>query len=154
MFQMKLSAHLTKFSKTVLKSRCHLFLAIKTLFGNSNMKNNFLNLFSMKIPCIYVQCKNLKYSYPSCTIQFFVSIRNTIYSFHWMVNTKKDEQSYQNVQLLIKKSTNVYCSSKLKTMYPNYKQKKQCIHATKAPHIHGRKKVSNKRNQVFCSLLS
>lgn len=34
---------------------------------------------------------------------FFLILKNKIYSFDWMVKIKKDEQFFENVQLLIKK---------------------------------------------------
>lgn len=47
-----------------------------------------------------VEIKSWRYSLKWC-VNFF---RNIIYSFHWITNTKKDEQSCQDLQLLIKRS--------------------------------------------------
>lgn len=38
-----------------------------------------------------------------CESFFFLILKNKIYSFDWMVKIKKDEQFFENVQLLIKK---------------------------------------------------
>ena len=48
----------TNFLKTILKNNFLIVLRNKILFRNSNMKNSFFGLFSIRVMYTYIQCKN------------------------------------------------------------------------------------------------
>ena len=56
----KLVSYISERFRLVWCSQKQLLIVIKNriLFENSNIKNSFLNLFSMKVPCTRVHCKN------------------------------------------------------------------------------------------------
>lgn len=63
-----------------------------------------------------------------------------------MINTKTDEQSFQDIQA--DEKAEMHTSSKLTTICIDYKQTERCTHCSSSTYSK-RKKVSNKTNQVL-----
>ena len=71
----KLVSYISERFRLVWCSQKQLLIVIKNriLFENSNIKNSFLNLFSMKVPCTCVRCQNFQIILHifNCFLQYF-----------------------------------------------------------------------------------